>query len=77
MPTDCQKLENLQLMQQIEELRRWMYKNRFNLIEPRNFTSNSNQLQNLIREKEQQIKQNMKLPRSAEKNLNELGVFFQ
>ena len=60
MPTDFQNLENLQLKQEIEELRRWMYKKGCYLIEPGNFTSNLNQLQNLIREKEQQIKENMK-----------------
>ena len=60
MPTDFQNLDNLQLMQDIEELRRWVYKKGFYSIEPGNFTSNSNQLQNLIREKEWQIKENMK-----------------
>ena len=60
MPTDFQNLDNLQLMQDIEELRRCMYKKGFYLIEPGNFTSNSNQLQNVIREKEQRIKENMK-----------------
>ena len=64
-------------MQQIDELRRWIYEKGFGSIEPGNFTSNSNQLQNLIREKEWRIKQNMQLLQSAEKNLNELGVFFQ
>ena len=67
MPTDFQNLDNLQLVQDIEELKRWMYKKGFYSIEPGNFTFNSNQLQNLIREKEQQIKENMKSLRAAEK----------
>ena len=60
MPTDFQNLNNLQLMQEIEELRRWMYKKGFYSVEPGSFTSTSNQLQNGIREKEWQIKENMK-----------------
>ena len=55
MPTDCQNLENLQLMQQIEELRMWMYKKGFNSIEPAKFTANSNWLQNLIRERNREL----------------------
>ena len=62
MLTDCQNKENLQLMQEIEELRMWMYKKGFNSIEPAKFTANSNRLQNIMREKECRIKKNIKLP---------------
>ena len=61
MLTDCQNKENLQLMQEIEELRMWMYKKGFNSIEPAKFTANSNRLQNLIRKRNAEFKKNMKL----------------
>ena len=36
MLTDCQKKENLQLMQEIEELRMWMYKKGSTLLNLQN-----------------------------------------
>ena len=66
MPNDFQDLDNLELMQEIQ-LRNWMYTKGFYSIQPESFSSNSTKLQNLIREKELQIKETMKSLQAAEK----------
>ena len=77
MPRSFQELFNTELMQEIETLHKWMNRKGITSMEPGKFSENKERLQNLMQEKDKCIRENKKNLRIAERNLNELGVYFE
>ena len=58
-------------------MHKWMNGKEISSMEPGKFSENKEKLQNLMEEKDKCIRDNKKNLRIAERNLNELGVYFQ
>ena len=63
-------------MQEIETLHKWMNGKGISSMAPGKFSENKEKLQNLMEEKDKHIRDKKNL-RIAERNLNELRVYFQ
>ena len=77
MPRNFQDISNTELMQEIETLHKWMNRKGISNMEPGKFSENKEKLQNLKEEKDKCIQDNKKNLRIAERNSNELRVYFQ